>query len=299
MQRVVLIPDRFSDHRMWADLPDRLGGRAEVIHLDEYIQLPWAAGETAIVAAARVVLSSDGCDVAAAAGQACPFAVALARAGLARSLVLYSPEVPFDRIPDDVDLTLDQPGADFLAPYQPLIDALTDGDPDRFRALLANVLRQTAPATTEPAELDLAIAIASDHAEEMRAELQAFAAVDAVERDLPDDVQLARLRARGQWLDDLAALRVPVLVVAPGRVRFLAETITRLASDAGALLTDGADAFAPGGSRAAAVAAVERMLDRVGGREQPHIGSPAQLGSPADPASLADPGTSANPLPSS
>jgi hypothetical protein len=109
VQRVVLIPDRYSDHRVWADLPGRLADRADVIHLDEHIQLPWAAGVTAIVAAARVVLSPAGCDVAAGAGQACPFAVALGRAGLARSLVLFAPEVPFDRIPDDVDLTLDPP----------------------------------------------------------------------------------------------------------------------------------------------------------------------------------------------
>jgi hypothetical protein len=289
VQRVALIPDRYSDHRMWADLPDRLAYRAEVIHLDEHIQLPWAAGEAAIVAAARVALSSDGCDVAAAAGQACPFAVALGRAGLARSLVLFAPEIPFDRIPDDVDLTLDLPDNDFLAPYQPLIDALTKADPGDWRALLTDVIRQTAPTTTAPGELDLAIAIARDHAEEMRAELQAFAADSAVDRDLPDDVQRAQLRARGQWLDYLAALRVPILVVAPGRSRFLAQTITRLASYASALLTDGADTFAPGGSRAAAVAAVESMLDRVSGQEQASPGSPPDPGRPPDPGSPADP----------
>jgi hypothetical protein len=233
------------------------------LHLDQLIQMPWTAGDASVVAAARVVLPADGCDVAAAAGQACPFAVALARAGLARSLVLFAPEIPFDRIPDNVDVALDLPDADFLAPFQSLVTALSAADPDHWRTLLVEVVRQTAPPTTAPAELDLAIAIASDHAEEMRAEMQAFAAIDAVERDLPDDVQLARLQARGQWLDRLAALRVPVLVVVPARARFLAETVTRIASDADAVLTDGADTFAPGGSRAAAVAAIERMLDRV------------------------------------
>lgn len=181
--------------------------------------------------------------------------------------MLFAPEIPFDRIPDDVDLTLDLPDRDLLAPYLPLTDALTDADPDHWRALLTDVIRQTAPVTAVPAELDLAIAIASDHAEEMRAEMQTFAAASAADRDPPEDVQRAQLRARGQWLDHLAALRVPILVVAPGRVRFLAETITRLATDASALLTDGADTFAPGGSRAAAVVAVERMLDRLGGLE--------------------------------
>jgi hypothetical protein len=269
MRRVVLIPDRFSDHRAWAGIADRLEERAEVIHLDQLIQMPWATGDASVVSAARVGLTADGCDVAAAAGQACPFAVALAGAGLARSLVLFAPEIPFDRIPDDVDLTLDLPDANFLEPYQPLADALTDADADQWRALVAEVVRQTAPATTALADVDLAIAIASEHAEEMRAEMQAFAAASAADRDLGDDVQLAQLRARGQWLDRLGALRVPVVVVVPYRTRFLAETVTRIAIDGDAVLTDGADTFAPGGSKAAAVAAIERMVDRVD-RGGPH-----------------------------
>ena len=85
MPQVLLIPDRLSDYRMWAGMPDRLGHRAEVSHLDRLIQLPWHGG-SAVVELARVQ-RPGGWDVVVAAGKASSFAVALAAAGLARGLV--------------------------------------------------------------------------------------------------------------------------------------------------------------------------------------------------------------------
>ncbi len=261
--RVVFVPDRFSDHRSWAGIDDRLGTGAEVIHLDQQCALPWDTGDAAIVSIARSVLPRDGCDVVAAAGHGGPFAVALASAGLARGVVLFAPEIPFDRVPDDVELGLDSPDADFLAPYQALADAMDDADPDRWRALLTDVVRQTAPPGSAAAEVELAAAIAGDHAAEMRAEMLAFAAACAAERPQPAAAELARLEARGQWLDRLAALSVPVLTVVPAQTRFVAETISRYAQRHDIVLTDNRDPLAPGGSRAAASAAIQRTLDRV------------------------------------
>jgi hypothetical protein len=199
----------------------------------------------------------------AAAGLASPFAVALAGAGIARSLVLFRPDMPFDRIPDDVDLTLDLPDPDFLAPYEALVSAMDDADPDRWRALLTEIVRRAAPAGAASAEVTLAATIAGDHAAEMRAEMMAFAAAGAADRAPPGDVELARLGARGQWLDGLAALTVPVLTVVPAQIRFIADTIGRFARLHDIVLTDNGDPLAPGGSRAQASAAIQRMLDRV------------------------------------
>ncbi|MBO0824479.1 MAG: hypothetical protein J2P27_11590 [Actinobacteria bacterium] len=237
MDRVLFIPIRLSDHRMWAGIPDRLAGRAEVSHLDQITDATWDVSGAVSLAAARAV-QPDGWDVVAAAGNSGPPAVALAAAGLARGIMLIEPEIPFDRIPDDVDLNLDVPDHDVLAPYVPLADALDTADPDQWRDIVADTVLQTSPAGVPPAELQLALAIAVDHAAEMRAELQAFAAANAAERELPDEAQWARLQARGEWLDRLAALSVPVVAAVPYRARYLAQTLASIVERARTVIID-------------------------------------------------------------
>ena len=82
--------------------------RAEVSQLDRLMELPWAAAATPSSLARRGW--PGGWDVVVAAGRASPFAVTLAAAGLARGVVFAEPEIPFDRIPDDVDFALDSAG---------------------------------------------------------------------------------------------------------------------------------------------------------------------------------------------
>jgi len=187
---------------------------------------------------------------------------AVAGAGLARSVVVFEPEVPFDRVPEDVDLNLDQPEPDFLAPYERLVTAMDHASPPEWRKLLTDIIRETAPPGATAAEVDLTTAITADHAADIRAELLAFAAASAADRPPPDDAELAQLEARGQWLDRLAALTVPVLTVVSARTRFVADTIGRYAPQHDAVLTDNRDPLAPGGSRADAAAAIERLLTR-------------------------------------
>ncbi len=264
MQRVLLIPDRFSDYRMWAGIPARLARRAEVSHLDRLIQLPWGGPSGAVVDLARAQ-QPGGWDVVVAAGQASPFAVALAAAGLAFGLVLAEPEIAFDRIPDDVEFALDLPPDDVLAPYEPLVSAMHDASPEQWRDMMIDVLRQTSRSDLPRAELDLAVQIATDHSADLRAQLLAFAAADAAEREVPDDVQLAQLRARGRWLDQLATLAIPVITVVPAPMRPYAQTVSRYAAEAEIVITD--STIQPGGARDGArdraAAAIERMLDRV------------------------------------
>jgi hypothetical protein len=264
MPQVLLIPDRFSDYRMWAGIPGRLTHRAEVSHLDRLIQLPWSGGSGAVVDLARAQRPS-GWDVVGAVGKASPFAVALAAAGLARGLVLAEPEIPFSRIPADVEFALELPDDDVLAPYQPLVSAMHDASPEQWRDMMIDVLRQTLRPDTPSAELDLAVQMAADYAAEARAELLAFAASCEAERELPDDVQLAQLHAHGQWLDQLAKLTVPVMTLVPAPMRHYAETVSRYAADMEIVIT--ASTIQPGGAlegaRDQAAAAIERMLDRV------------------------------------
>ncbi|HEY7324282.1 MAG TPA: hypothetical protein VH520_05600 [Streptosporangiaceae bacterium] len=267
MQRVLLIPARFTDWRMWAGIPDRLSRRAAVSHLDQLISLPWTGAPDAVAGLARGQ-APGGWDVVVAAGQACPFAVALGAAGLARGIVLAEPEIPFDRIPEDVDVVIEPPDPDVLAPYEHLVAALHDADPEQWRALVRQAVRQTSPSAVPPAELDLAVQLAGDHAADFRAELLAFEAASAAERSLPDPGQLARLHARGHWLDQLAALTIPVVTVVPAVRRYVAETIGKLAVYPEAALTDGTilAGGAQPGARDQAAAAIERLLEVVGGQ---------------------------------
>jgi hypothetical protein len=264
MQRVLLIPDQFSDYRMWGGIPDRLAGRAEVSHLDRLIQLPWGGPSGAVVDLARAG-QPGGWDLAVAAGRACPFAVALAAAGLVRGCVLAEPEIPFNRIPDDIEFALTMPDASMLTPYEPLISAMHDASPQQWREMMIDVLRQTSRPDLPPAELELAIQIAADYAADVRAELLAFAAADAAERGLPDDVQLAQLHSRGTWLDQLAGLTVPVMTVVPAPMRSYGLTVSRYAAEAEIVITE--STIQAGGARPAArdqaAAAIEHMLDRV------------------------------------
>jgi hypothetical protein len=83
-RRVIFIPDRFADCRIWADIPDRLTGQAEVIHLDRHTTLPWTGRDgAAVAAAAGDPLLAGGGDVVAAMGEGCRLAVELAAARLA------------------------------------------------------------------------------------------------------------------------------------------------------------------------------------------------------------------------
>ena len=264
MQRVLLIPARFTDWRMWGGIPDRLAQRASVSHLDRLISLPWAAGPDAVVGLARSQMP-DGWDVVVAAGQACPLSVALAAAGLARSLVLIQPEIPFDRIPEDVDPGPATPGFDALAAYEVLVGAMHAATPEEWRVLLTRTIRQTAPPGLRSGELDLMVQIAGDHAAEVRAVLLDFERAEVAERYQPVDAQWLWRRERGRWLDQLATLKLPVLAVVPGPERFIGVTISRIARNLETLVVTGRGVVPPGtaDARDQAAAAIEQLLDRL------------------------------------
>src|SRR5215831_2264900 len=104
MPRVLFIPDRYMDYRMWDDIPEHLEGRAEIDHFDQHEQMPWAEDNDVFVAASRRLSAGATWAVVAAVGQAARFGFAVAEAGLAQALVLFQPS--FDRLPDEIDVDL-------------------------------------------------------------------------------------------------------------------------------------------------------------------------------------------------
>lgn len=254
---VLFIPDRFMDYRLWSDIPDRIRGRARAIHFDQHAQIPWTAGNGGEFLEAAGRLAAGGSfPVAAAAGQAARFAFALAEAEMAKGLVFFGASL--DRIPDDVgadvfgavdwDLTLD--------PYLPIVSALDEPDAGRRRDILLRVIRDTAAADAEPAQLALAAEMMSDHSEELFTDLRASAAAGADGQLPPVPPWLQR-----PWFDRLAELSVPVTAVGAG---VSASAIARRARDAEIIDAAGGGLTpAPAAGRARAAEAILRMLDRL------------------------------------
>jgi hypothetical protein len=264
VQQVLFIPDQLTDYRMWGGIPDRLARRAAVSHLDQLISLPWSEDPAAVVPPARSQAPA-GWDVVVAAGRGAPFAVALAAASLARSLVLVEPPVPFNRVPENVDLPVTAPGNDALLPYERLISELHDALPDEWRDLLVQTIRQTTPPDVPADELDLVLRMAADHAAEARAELIAFEAAEAAGRYATDDTPETRQRDRSEWLDLLATLTLPVLIIVPAAALFAGRTIGRLAEDTQIVVTQrGVLPPSTSAARDQAATALERLLDRLG-----------------------------------
>jgi len=254
---VLFIPDRFMDYRMWFDIPDRLRGRAEVIHLDQHEQVPWTAGSAEFAEVARPLASDGSFSIVAAAGQAAGFAVTLAEAGMAKGLVFFQPML--DSIPDDLDFSsLDLSDLDpdhWLDPFAPIVGAISEPDPARRRDILVQIVRDTAGPDREPAQLELEVAMMADHAEEFFAHLQAATAAAADGHEWPGPPRLGR-----PWLDRLADLAVPVAAVGTGP--FVAAVATR-ARDAEIVAAAGNGGMAPPADRDRASEALLRMLDRV------------------------------------
>lgn len=126
-------------------------------------------------------------------------------------------------------------------------------------------IRQTTPVDVPPDEVDLAVRMAADHAAEARAELIAFEAAEVAGRYSTDDAQWTRQRDRGEWLDQLAALTLPVLTIVPAPARYTGRTIARLTEDSETVVTH--RGIVPPSSALArdqAAAALERLLDRLG-----------------------------------
>lgn len=256
LPEVLFIPDRFMDYRMWSDIPQRLRGRAQVIHFDQHAPVSWTAENGEFVQAAGRLAAGGSFHVVAAAGQAARFAFALAEAGITKGLVFFGASL--DCIPDDIHADLSGAGDrdHALDPYLPIVTAIDEPDPRHRRDILLRVLRDTAPPDAEPAQLALATAMMSDHAEELFTHLRASAAAGADEQMPPDPPWLAR-----PWFDRLAELTLPVTAVGSG---LSADAIARRARDAEIVAAAGGGVLpAPAAGRAQATEAILRMLDRL------------------------------------
>jgi hypothetical protein len=265
---VLFIPDRYFDYRLWSDIPGRLEGRAQAIHFDQH-DLPWMPGNGEFLEAARRLAPDGSFTIVAGLGQTARFAFALAEAGLAAGLVLFQPSLDSIPLPADVHVDLSSLGDldHVLDPYLPIVSALDEPDAGRRRKILLNVVRTIAGQDLEPAGLELLLAMYSDHAEEIFADLRASAAdgdqSQAGEQTDPDELQLPPW-LESPWIDRLAELNLPVTTVVSARGRVIAEAIARRAKDAEIVVAGAGAGLEPAADRARAADAILRMLDRIG-----------------------------------
>lgn len=226
MPRVLFIPDRFMDYRMWSDIPDRIRDRADAVHLDQHAAIPWPAADDGLLGAVRDLAAGARFDIVVGAGQAARIAFAIAEAGLAASMVLFYPVL--DRMFDEVISAVgDIDAAEVLDPYQPIVNALHHGDAGQRRDVLLQVIRDTAGPDIEPDELERILGMFSDHAEELFAELQAAENATVAEQARPDPPWIER-----PWIDHLSDLTIPVTAVVTASSRAIGKVIATRAADA-------------------------------------------------------------------
>jgi hypothetical protein len=255
MPRILLVPDRFADYRMWSDIPDRIRGRAEVVHFDRHGQVPWTAADGGFLSTARRLASDGTFDIVAAAGEAARFGFAVAEGGLARGAVFFYPSL--DRVLDeassslaDIDLT------EVLAPYAPIVGAMQEGDASRRRDILLRVVRETAGPDAESGELERMEGMIIDHAEEFFAYLRAtIDAADGSAHPAPPWLEWP-------WIDRLADLTIPVTAVVAPRGLIIGDAIASRAADAEIVVAS--PGLAPVAEPGRSAAILIRMLDRLG-----------------------------------
>jgi hypothetical protein len=256
MPRILFIPDRFTDYRMWSDIPDQIKDRADVIHFDQHEQIPWTAANGGFLDAARRLAAGGTFDIVVAAGQAARFGFAVAEAGLARSVVFFYPSL--DSVLDEVMADLgDVDPAEVLGPYLPVADALREEDASRRRDILVQFVRETAGPDVESGELARVVGMISDHAAEFFAELEAARDAAAADLPQPDPPWLER-----PWIDRLAALTIPVLAVVAPRGAAIGKAITCRAEDAQIIVAS--PRLTPVAESNRSAQALIRVLDRLG-----------------------------------
>src|SRR5215475_9748425 len=237
MASVLFIPDRFTDHRMWTDVPDRIRDRAETIHFDEYEPVPWTTVNGEFLKAARRLAADHGFTVVAAAGHAARFGFAVAEAELARSLILFNPDL--DRIFPETLSVLYEHREDLSerlnsTDVRLLVDAASEPDRVQRRAMYLEAVRNGFGSALDPAVLELGLAMFSDHADEILDDLQSLsvaAAAGQPERDPP--------WIEHPWIDRLADLDVPVTAVLSPRARGAGQVIAARARSADIVVAEG------------------------------------------------------------
>jgi hypothetical protein len=246
----LFLPDQYYDHRIWADLPASLGD--QVVLYDQYEPMPWAeAANPAFPDAVRRLAPDHSFDVVAGAGEAARLAFRAALLGLAKAIVFFQPSP--DRYLDDVAENL--PTSDLISAagwFSSVLDALHETDSARRRSLVIQAWRDRYGPHLAAGDLELALKVIGDHAEELLAMSKQVAALAEAGAGVPWPEE--------SWVDRLGEIDVPVAVVVSRPAARIGAVIARQARD-GQTITAAADTNLVWlEDRVTAVAAIRQML---------------------------------------
>jgi hypothetical protein len=218
---VLFLPDLFYDHRIWADLPARLGADCDAVCYDMHESMPWGEPDSrAFLDAVRRLVPYPGRTAVAAAGQAAGLAVQAARFGLAGGLVLFQP-VP-DHVPPEAITSA--PAEDLMAaaaPWAGLIDATAETDAARRAELATRTWREAYAGRLAASDVELACQVIAGHVDQVLATVTAVATAAAAGAPPP--------QAGLPWVDRLAEISVPVTVVSARRTGRIGRAIADMA----------------------------------------------------------------------
>jgi len=252
-----MISQRFADRRLWSDFPARLGPPPEIV----FAELSAAAGPGSPPALDEirglVPGGRTGFGVVVGAGDAAGLAVEVALAGLANGVVLFHPEL--DGIPEELG-PVDFSGLEEQTRlYAPLLAAVGEPDPVKWRHLVAEVVDQTLGAHLTPQDRALVHHVMSDHAGEIQHELQ-----QAVTAHAQGQPPRTPPEPGERWIDRLRQLTVPVAIMSTRPGFRVAEVLAARAPQGEAILARG-DAGMPWlEDRDKAVAVLAAMIERCG-----------------------------------
>lgn len=256
--RILFIPDQFTDYRMWSDIPDRTAERAEAVHFDQHEQIPWEADSGDVLAVARLLVGDGRFDVVTTSTHSTRFGFAIAEAGLAKGLVLFEPTL--NSFPDDVPIDLSGL-EESLTPFVPAAEVVRDSEAtlDRFREVILQVYRDIAVADMPTDQLELMLAMHSDHAEEYFLQLRKLAEASDSQVRQPDPPWMEH-----PWIDRLENLDAPVTAAVKAKGIEVGNAIARRAGDAEVVvISEGWVGLAPVADRIKAAGILLEMLDRV------------------------------------
>ncbi len=231
MPSLLLISQRFADHRIWADIPAQLSGISEIIFYE--LREAGGSGLSPVLDEIRQLVPTDrgGFAVVAGASDAARPATEVALAGLANGLVLFQPTM--DGIPEELE-SIDFSGLEEqLRLYAPLVAAADEPDPARWHDVVADVVDQAIGAHLAAPDAALVRDVISSHARELQREIQRMIAAHArgEERAVPAEGE--------RWIDWLRRLTVPVAIVSTRSAWWAAEVLAPRAPRGEAFLARG------------------------------------------------------------
>ena len=204
MRRLIMISPRFSDHRIWADLPARLTREWEITFYEQHG--PAGGSSAALEVHTLVTAQPAAVNAVVAAEDGAQLAVAAALDGLVSGIVLLQPTL--DGIPEELG-PVDYSGLEErTAVFAPLITGVNEADPVKWRALVGDVVDQGIGARLAPDDAALIRDVTADHAAEIQGELRR--AVTAHARGEQQEPPPASGR---RWIDRIRELPVPLSVV--------------------------------------------------------------------------------------